>query len=300
MTGWESLGGLVSTFYRPRVLSWGPNRLDIFVVGQNDNALYHKAWDGAQWQPSMTGWENLGGTLRSAPAVVSDERGRLDIYALGQDTGVYRKSWLNTAWAPGLTTWDSYGGQGWGEPVAVSWCPTRVDLFGPGLGNHLYHKAILAENPDPGWENLAGDLPNDFHTGPTKPTPPPSRPVIDSYNFTTRKLAAHNFLPSTSVWVRLSMVGSNVQGPEGNIVPDNRDVINIGPFTGGADGSINVVVNPPAVLPTLLLDDDGNFLTGVASGEALHFSAHDTRVDPNGVGNRLWSNILSVIAPGST
>ena len=36
------------------VVSWGPNRLDVFVVG-TDSALYHKWWNGASWGPSLTG-----------------------------------------------------------------------------------------------------------------------------------------------------------------------------------------------------------------------------------------------------
>ena len=40
------------------VASWGPNRLDIFGLGQ-DHGMYHKWWDGSTWGPS--GWEPLGG-----------------------------------------------------------------------------------------------------------------------------------------------------------------------------------------------------------------------------------------------
>jgi len=36
------------------VLSWGPNRLDVFAVG-TDGALYHKWWNGSSWGPSLTG-----------------------------------------------------------------------------------------------------------------------------------------------------------------------------------------------------------------------------------------------------
>ena len=46
----------------PRVCSWGPNRLDVFVVG-TDSALYHKWWDGSAWGPSLTGYERLGGVI---------------------------------------------------------------------------------------------------------------------------------------------------------------------------------------------------------------------------------------------
>ena len=53
VTGYEPMGGKI--LGRPRVVAWGPNRLDVFVVG-TDSALYHKWWDGSAWHPSVTGW----------------------------------------------------------------------------------------------------------------------------------------------------------------------------------------------------------------------------------------------------
>ncbi|GCF11255.1 hypothetical protein [Dictyobacter arantiisoli] len=44
------------------VTTWSPHRLDIFGLG-TDNAMYHKAWNGSRWFPSLTGWENLGGVF---------------------------------------------------------------------------------------------------------------------------------------------------------------------------------------------------------------------------------------------
>jgi hypothetical protein len=44
------------------VVSWGPNRLDVFVEG-TDSALYHKWWDGQAWGPSVTGYERQGGIV---------------------------------------------------------------------------------------------------------------------------------------------------------------------------------------------------------------------------------------------
>jgi subtilisin family serine protease len=46
------------------VVAWGPDRLDIFVIG-TDSALYHKSWNGSSvgWKPSPTGFENLGGVI---------------------------------------------------------------------------------------------------------------------------------------------------------------------------------------------------------------------------------------------
>ena len=53
-TSWESLGGIFTS--APTVVSWGPNRLDIFGKG-TDGAVYHKAWLGSSW---TAGWERLG------------------------------------------------------------------------------------------------------------------------------------------------------------------------------------------------------------------------------------------------
>lgn len=54
------MGGVCTS--QPRVVAWGPNRLDIFVTG-TDSALYHKSFNGAAWSPSLTGYEYLGGNI---------------------------------------------------------------------------------------------------------------------------------------------------------------------------------------------------------------------------------------------
>ena len=59
LTDWEPLGGIFNS--PPAAVSWGPNRLDIFGLGVN-NEMLHKWWDGTDWRPSQTGWEPLSGT----------------------------------------------------------------------------------------------------------------------------------------------------------------------------------------------------------------------------------------------
>jgi hypothetical protein len=54
------MGGTI--IRQPRLASWGPDRLDVFVLGTN-SALYHKWWDGSAWNPSLTGYEYMGGTI---------------------------------------------------------------------------------------------------------------------------------------------------------------------------------------------------------------------------------------------
>jgi len=89
------------------VASWGPNRLDIFGLG-TDNQMFHKAWNGA-WHPSPTGWEPLGGVFNSPPAVASWGPNRLDIFGLGTDNQMFHKAW-NGAWHPSPTDWEPLGG----------------------------------------------------------------------------------------------------------------------------------------------------------------------------------------------
>jgi len=63
-TGWQPLGGEFGT--APAAVSWGPNRLDVFAVG-GDEQMYQKTWDGSQWQPSVADWQPLGGQFVQMP-----------------------------------------------------------------------------------------------------------------------------------------------------------------------------------------------------------------------------------------
>ena len=90
-TGYEALGGICMS--PPRVATWGPNRLDVFVLG-TDRALYHKWWDGTAWN----GFEYLGGICMSPPEVVAWGPDRLDVFVLGTDNAVYHKWWDGSAW----------------------------------------------------------------------------------------------------------------------------------------------------------------------------------------------------------
>ena len=51
------------------VVAWAPNRLDLFGIGTDNviNVMYHKAWDGSAWHPSVTGWEGLGEAFTVPP-----------------------------------------------------------------------------------------------------------------------------------------------------------------------------------------------------------------------------------------
>jgi Repeat of unknown function (DUF346)/FG-GAP-like repeat len=155
-TDWEGLG---STFggNPPAVVSWGPNRLDIFVVV--NNAMLHKWWDGTSWQPSQTGWEALGGNFDSPPAAVSWAPNRIDIFCLGVNNDMFHKWWDGTTWRPSQTDWEALGGNFDSPPAAVSWAPNRIDIFGVGVNDDMLHKwwdGISWGPSQTDWETLGG------------------------------------------------------------------------------------------------------------------------------------------------
>ena len=88
--------------------SWGPNRIDIFALGTDDQ-MFHKAW-AQGWFPSQEGWEALGGRFNSPPAVASWGPDRLDIFALGTDDQMFHKAWAQ-GWFPSQEGWEALGGR---------------------------------------------------------------------------------------------------------------------------------------------------------------------------------------------
>ncbi len=75
---WISFDGTIQD--APAITSWGPDRMDLFARG-TDNNLYHSTWDPST---SWSDWENLGGPIYSSPAAVSWGPGRIDVFARGE------------------------------------------------------------------------------------------------------------------------------------------------------------------------------------------------------------------------
>jgi ABC-type taurine transport system substrate-binding protein len=130
--------GLSNTASGP-VVAWGPNRLDVFVIG-TDRKLYHKWFDGAAWGPSLAGaYEAMGGTIVERPEVVAWAPNRLDVFVVGTNSALYHKWWA-PGWGPSLTGYEYMGGVIQGRPEVVSWGPSRLDVFVTGTDRALYHK----------------------------------------------------------------------------------------------------------------------------------------------------------------
>jgi ABC-type taurine transport system substrate-binding protein len=94
---------------QPEVVSWGANRLEVFVIG-TDRALYHKWWNRSAWGPSLTGYERMGGVCTSMPRVTAWGANRLDVFVTGTDSALYHKWWNGSAWGPSLTGYEAMGG----------------------------------------------------------------------------------------------------------------------------------------------------------------------------------------------
>jgi hypothetical protein len=91
------------------VVSWGTNRLDVFVLG-TDRGLFHKWWNGSAWGPSLTGYESMAGICESAPQAVAWGPNRLDVFVTGTDSALYHKWWNGSAWGPSVTGYERQGG----------------------------------------------------------------------------------------------------------------------------------------------------------------------------------------------
>lgn len=140
----------------PEVVSWGPNRLDIFARSLDSQPM-HLVWDGTRWRA----WEPLGGILSGPPRAASRGLNRLDVFGVGLDRGLYHKWWDGSQWHPSPTGWESLGGTVVGDPaVCALRGRNRVDVFVVGLDGALYHKYLDAAgwHPAVGYDRLGGIL----------------------------------------------------------------------------------------------------------------------------------------------
>jgi lysophospholipase L1-like esterase len=168
---WLSLGAPSSGLAtEPAVVSWGPDRLDVFATGE-DGKIY-----GNAWAPGWTGWISLGGgSFVGAPAAVSWAPNVLHVFARHKDGSLHFKAWDGQQWVPSVTGWVSLGkppGAGVaGPPQVVSWGRDRLDVFVPATDHRLYMKSWLADHwvPSNTWNvigahsingglSLAGDV----------------------------------------------------------------------------------------------------------------------------------------------
>jgi hypothetical protein len=138
----------------PCMVSWGPGRLDIFVLGQGGD-MWHICSDNGAWEP----WEFLASPQSTKFAlnqptwtcVRSGAPNQLTVIADGNDGNLYSLEY-NNDWAkqPGLQcpvfNWVNLGAPAapnWlaSPPTVVSWGLNRVDVADPPVsGRTLAHR----------------------------------------------------------------------------------------------------------------------------------------------------------------
>ncbi|HET7419309.1 MAG TPA: hypothetical protein VFL27_02910, partial [Candidatus Dormibacteraeota bacterium] len=126
---WTNLGGHSTSSVA--VASWSPDRMDVFIRGE-DGALWQRTSENGKWSQ----WHSLGGSLLSGPAAVSWGPDRIDVFARGQDNGVSHIAWNGSRWS----SWDTLGGIISSTPAVSSWASGRLDVFVPGQDGALWHR----------------------------------------------------------------------------------------------------------------------------------------------------------------
>ena len=103
--------------------------------------------------PEWHGWQDLGGRIKSGPAVASWGVDRLDVFAASGSGKLKHKWWDGSAWH----AWQTLGGTFKGAPAAVSWGPDRIDVFVRGTDDHLGHLWWDGDEWK-GWQDLGGPI----------------------------------------------------------------------------------------------------------------------------------------------
>jgi hypothetical protein len=176
------------------MISWGPGRLDIFVLGNGEGGgdMWHIWADDGVWGV----WEFLGSPESAmfalpaeqlqAPTVCSWGPNQLSVFAVGNDRNLwyleYNNGWATTPGPQGLVfSWVNLGSPSspagstsppglYSVPSAVSWGPNRVDIF--AMANQsdeltgLWHTWLENGQPAGIWENLGTPVPNQNIGGP--------------------------------------------------------------------------------------------------------------------------------------
>jgi hypothetical protein len=148
-TGWSNVGSGGVTQRSATAVSWGPGRLDVFIIG-TDNQMYHYPEQNGQQLLGGSGWEWLGappGGFIEGPGVTSVRSDHLFILGIGTGGAVYYKTW-----GPGWSDWQHLaGGFAYGAPAPFSFGPGRVEAFVRGTDNYL-HQYIAWNDNTAGWE----------------------------------------------------------------------------------------------------------------------------------------------------
>ncbi len=157
---------------RAAAVSWGTQRVDLFVRGTDGGAWRRYTTDEVNWLPSGCSgsscgpyWESLGaagGGFDGYFSAASWGANRLDLFGIGFDGNLYHKVWSTQGWWPGQTTWENLGNGGiqvMGTPSAAAWDNNRLSVFARGIDGTLRHAYWSGSAWS--WESHGGYLTSD-------------------------------------------------------------------------------------------------------------------------------------------
>jgi hypothetical protein len=132
----------------PTVVSWGPDRLDVFGRGVNGDVM-HKYWNG-----TWSAWESLGGVISHPVTAVSRGTGKIDLFVRGVDGAVHQNSFPGNG-PLGWTGWIYHGGSVIGAPTAIVWGPNHLDILARATDNSVWARYSI-ETWWSSWTSLGG------------------------------------------------------------------------------------------------------------------------------------------------
>jgi hypothetical protein len=88
----ESISSDIMFISRPSAASTRAGSVDVFCLGA-DHQIYHKFWNGHDWEPSKTGVHALGSNFVSAPRAIRSGPGKADLFCMGSDDEIYYLRW---------------------------------------------------------------------------------------------------------------------------------------------------------------------------------------------------------------
>ena len=163
-SAWTSLGGGLRANTDPIVIANNDGRLQVFVVGTNNQLLYktQSSPNSNTWSPA---WTSLGGGIKAdtSPAVARNSDGRLQVFVVGTNNQLqYRAQTAagSSTWSP---AWASLGGglRANTDPIVIANNDGRLQVFVVGTNNQLYYKTQSSPNSDtwsPAWTSLGGGI----------------------------------------------------------------------------------------------------------------------------------------------
>ena len=161
---WTSLGGGIKADTSPAVARNSDGRLQVFIVGTNNQLQYlaQTAAGSSTWSPT---WTSLGGGLRANtnPIGIANSDGRLQVFVVGTNNQLLYKTQSSpnsNTWSP---AWTSLGGgiKADTSPAVARNSDGRLQVFVVGTNNALFYKTQSSPNSNTwssAWTSLGGGL----------------------------------------------------------------------------------------------------------------------------------------------